>query len=64
MQDEKRATETEMVVWHHQLNGLEFEKTPGDSEEQGSLVFYSPWGYKECCNLVTVQQLGAKRPVI
>ena len=23
--------------WHHQLNGHEFEKTPGDSEGQGSL---------------------------
>ena len=21
--------------WHHQLNGQEFEKTPGDSEGQG-----------------------------
>ena len=22
-----------MVGWHHQLNGHEFEQTPGDSEE-------------------------------
>ena len=36
-----------MVGWHHQLNGDEFEQTLGDSEGQGSLVFYSPWGYKE-----------------
>jgi len=21
-----------MIQWHHQLNGHEFEKTPGDSE--------------------------------
>ena len=28
----------EMVGWHHQLNGHEFEQTPGDSEGQGSLV--------------------------
>ena len=27
-----------MVGWHHQLNGHEFEQTPGDSEGQGSLV--------------------------
>ena len=25
-----------MVGWHHQLNGHEFEQTPGDSEGQGS----------------------------
>ena len=29
-------TEDEMVGWHHQLNGHEFEQTPGDSEGQGS----------------------------
>ena len=29
---EKGATESEMVDWHHQLNGHEFEQTPGDSE--------------------------------
>ena len=28
----------EMDGWHHQLNGPEFEQTPGDSEGQGSLV--------------------------
>ena len=31
-QEEKGATEDEMVVWHHQLNGHEFEQTLGDSE--------------------------------
>ena len=30
-------TENEMVGWHHQFNGHEFEQTPGDSEGQGSL---------------------------
>ena len=30
--------EDEMVGWHHQLNGHEFEQTLGDSEGQGSLV--------------------------
>ena len=28
-------TEDEMVGWHHQLNGHEFEKALGDSEGQG-----------------------------
>ena len=26
-----------MVGWHYQLNGPEFEQTPGDNEGQGSL---------------------------
>ena len=30
-------TEDEMVGWHHQLNGHEFEQTLGYSEGQGSL---------------------------
>ena len=38
-----------MAGWHHLLNGLEFEQTPGDSEGQGSLSYAccSPWGHKE-----------------
>ena len=43
-QEEKGATEDEMVGWHHRRNGHEFEQTPGDSEGQGSLVCCSPWG--------------------
>ena len=46
-QEAKGATEDEMVGWHHQLNGQEFEQTLGDSEGQGSLVCCSPWGHKE-----------------
>ena len=46
-QDEKGVTEDEMVGWHHQLNGQEFEQTPGDSEGQGSLGCWSPWGCKK-----------------
>ena len=41
------VTEDEMVGWHHWLKGHEFEQTPGDSEEQGSLEFCSPQGQKE-----------------
>ena len=40
-------TEDEVVGWHHCLNGHEFEQTLGDSEGQGSLACYSPWGHKE-----------------
>ena len=46
-QEEKEATEDEMVGWHHQLNGLEFEQTQGDSDRQRSLVCCSSWGCKE-----------------
>ena len=28
-------TEDEMVGWHHQLKGHEFEQAPGDGEGQG-----------------------------
>jgi len=42
-QEEKGTTEDEMAGWHHQLNGHEFEQAPGDGEEQGGLVCYSPW---------------------
>ena len=46
-QEEKGTTENDMVGWHHWLNGHEFEQTPGDSEEQGSLACCSPQGHKE-----------------
>ena len=37
-------TENEMVGWHHQLDGREFEQVPGVGDGQGSLACYSPWG--------------------
>ena len=45
-QEKKGTTENEMVGWHHQLNGHEFEQALGD-EGQGSLACCSPWGRKE-----------------
>ena len=36
-----------MVGWCHQLNGHEFEQTPGDGEGQAGLACCSPWGCKE-----------------
>ena len=41
-QEEKGETEDEMVGWHHQHSGHEFEQTLGDGEGQGSLVHSSP----------------------
>ena len=40
-------TEEEMVGWHHQLSGHEFEKALGVSDEQGNLACCGPWGCKE-----------------
>ena len=42
-QEEKRATEDEMVGWHLWLDGHGFELTQGDGEGQGGLACYSPW---------------------
>ena len=46
-QEEKRATEDEMVGWHHQLKEHDFVQTLGDGEGQGGLEGCSPWGHKE-----------------
>ena len=51
------ATEDEMVRWHHQFNGHEFEQTLGDSEGQGSLVCCSPWSQRVKHSLPTTQQV-------
>ena len=45
-QEKKETTEDEMVGWHHQLNGHEFEQAPG-VDGQGSLVCCSPWICKQ-----------------
>ena len=45
--EEKGKTEDEMVGWHHQLNGHEYEWTPGVGDGQGGLACCSPWGRKE-----------------
>ena len=40
-------TEDEMVGWHHQLDGHEFEQAPGVGDGQGSLACYSTLGHKQ-----------------
>ena len=37
-QEEKGTTEDELVEWHHQLNGHEFEQAPGVGDGQASLM--------------------------
>ena len=41
------VTEDEMVRWHHQLDGHEFEQASGDGKVQGSLMYCSLWSHKE-----------------
>ena len=50
-QEEKEKTEDEMVGWHHQLDGHEFEQAPGVGDGQGSLA---------CCSLL--QRVAKSRP--
>ena len=44
-QEEEGATEDEMVVCHHGLNGHGLEWTLAVGDGQWSLVCYSPWGH-------------------
>ena len=53
--EEKGMTEDEMVGWHHQLIGHEFEQVLGVGDEQGSLVCCSSWGHKELDTTVWLQ---------
>ena len=56
-QEEKGIKEDEMVGWHHQLNGHEFEQIPGDGDGQGSLASCSPRYHKRVRhNWMTEQQ--------
>ena len=45
-QEEKGITEGEIVGWHHQLDGHEFEQVPGVGDGQGSLACCSPWRHR------------------
>ena len=46
-QEEKGTTEDEMAGWHHWLDGLESEWTPGVCDGQGGLACCDSWGCKE-----------------
>ena len=54
-QEKKGVTEDEMIGWHHQLNGHEFEQALGVGDGQGSLAGCSPCGRKE---LDKIEQLN------
>ena len=51
-------TEDEMVGWHLQLDGYEFEEALGDGEEQGGLACCSPWGHKESDTTEQLNNIG------
>ena len=40
-------TEDEIVGWHHQLDGHEFDIALGVGDGQGSLACCNSWGCKE-----------------
>ena len=53
-------TEDEVVGWHHQRDGHEFEQALGAGEGQGNLACHSPWGYKRVGhNLATKKTMNA-----
>ena len=60
-QEEKGTTEDEMAGWHHQLDGREFEWTPGVGDGQGGVVCWDSWGHKESD---TTERLNWTEPVM
>ena len=42
----RRGKQDEMVGWHHQLDGHEFEQALGVGDGQGSLACCSPWAHR------------------
>ena len=58
--EEKETAEDEMVGWHHQFDGHEFEYTLGVGDGQGGLACCSPCCRKE---LDTTKQLSSLEPI-
>ena len=56
----KQAVEDEMVRWHCQLSGQEFEQALGDSEGQRSLVCCSP----RVAELDTIYRLNSNSSIL
>ena len=46
-QEEKGTTEDVMTGWHHELDGHEFEQTPGVGDGQEGLACCDSWGHKD-----------------
>ena len=43
-------TEDEMVGWHHQIDGHEFEQAPGVGDGQRSLAWLQSMGLQRICH--------------
>ena len=56
-QEEKGTTEDEMAGWYHQLDGQEFEWTPGVGDGQRGLACCDSWGHKESDTTERVNEL-------
>ena len=54
----KGMTEDEMVRWHHQLNGHEFEQAVGVGNGQRGLACCSPWVTKSQIRLRDCTELN------
>ena len=52
-------TEDKMVVWHHRLNGHEFEQTLGDGDGQGSLASMESQSQTQLNNTTLLAGAGA-----
>ena len=57
-------TEDDMIGWHHQLNGHEFEQALRDGEGLGSLASCSPWGCKELDTTERLNKNGMKMDLL
>ena len=60
---EMGTTEDEMVGWHHQLYGHEFEQALGVSDEQESLACWRLWDRRVGHNWATEQQHSVRDQV-
>ena len=49
-------TEDELVGWHYQLNGGEFEQASGDGEGQGSLAWLQSMGSQRVGHNLAIKQ--------
>ena len=50
-----------MAGWYHQLDGREFECTPGAGDGQGGLACCDSWGRKESDTIYNSQNMEATK---
>ena len=62
--EEKGTTEDEMVGWHHQLSGHEFEQASGLGDGWGSLACCSPWGCSQTLLSDWTELSSVEKPVL